>query len=167
MNTKTVLTDKEIIELGIQACAIEPGLNGYVLPIEFARSIERAIMKSLPVETSNTIRGDSYAGVYAWLGSSNITHHISELSIEDMRDPQSMLEHVAFQCIKQLERYDAMQSPEVQEMRKDAERYRWLKNQFEIMSRDMRYNQVWVLKQPIESGQTMDEACDNAMKREE
>ena len=125
MNTKTVLTDKEIIELGIQACAIEHGANGYVLPITFARSIEKAIIKSLPVQTSSTIRGDSYAGVYAWLGSSNITHHISRLSVEDARDPQSMLEHVAFQCIKQLERYDAMQSPEVQELRDALERCRF------------------------------------------
>lgn len=178
-------TRQHVLSMGRRRNGEEAMTNETILPelvgtlAELPEHIQKAIqayggacyrtaLQSLPVQTSSTIRGDSYAGVYAWLGSSNIIHHLSRMSIEDARDdPQSILEHVAFHCIKQLEQYDIMQSPEVQELRKDAERYRWLKKQFEIMSRDMRYNQVWVLKRPIGSGQTMDEACDNAMKREE
>lgn len=167
MTNETVLTDEEIITLGQQVGVIEPGENGYILPVSFARAIEQAVLQLLPAQTSNTIRGDSYAGIYIWLDSDNITQHISKSLIENARDPQSMLEYVAAKSIRQLEQYNALQSPEVQAIQKDAERYRWLKEQFRVMSMDMGGNQVWVLKQPIASGQTMDAACDAAMEKKQ
>lgn len=105
MTNETILTDEEIIAIGHQASAIEAGENGYILPIAFARAIEQAVLQSLPAQTSNTIRGDSYAGIYIWLGSANITQHISESLIENARDPQSMVECVASESVKQLGQY--------------------------------------------------------------
>lgn len=125
MNTKTVLTDEEIIMIGKQVEAIEVGENGYILPVSFARAIEQAILQSLLAQKSNTIRGDSYAGVHVWLGINNALHHIPKIVAEKARDPKSMLEGVASECIKNLEQ-TVLQSPEVQALKRDKERLDWL-----------------------------------------
>lgn len=57
MNTKTVLTDKEIIVLGIQACAIEARENGYIQPFTFARAIEQAVLQSPEVQALKHDKG--------------------------------------------------------------------------------------------------------------
>lgn len=50
MNTKTILTDEEIIAIGHQTSSIETGENGYILPIAFARAIEQAVLQSPEVQ---------------------------------------------------------------------------------------------------------------------
>lgn len=125
MTTETILTFEEIIMIGQQVEAIEPGENGYILPVTFARAIEQAILQSLLAQTSNTIRGDSYAGVHVWLGRDNALHHIPKILAEKERDPKSMLEGVASECIKNLEQL-VLESPELQALRKDKERLDWL-----------------------------------------
>lgn len=50
MNTKTVLTEAEIIAIGHQARAIESGEKGYILPIAFARAIEQAVLQSTEIQ---------------------------------------------------------------------------------------------------------------------
>lgn len=47
MTTETTLTDAEIITIGHQASGIEPGENGYILPVTFARAIEQAVLAKL------------------------------------------------------------------------------------------------------------------------
>lgn len=46
----TILTEAEIIAIGKQAGAAESGVNGYVLPIAFARAIEQAVLQSPEVQ---------------------------------------------------------------------------------------------------------------------
>lgn len=58
-----------------------------------------------------------------------------------------------------------LQSPEVQALRKDAERYKWLKKQFRIMSPDMGGNHSWVLQRPLRKGHSVDVVCDAAMEK--
>lgn len=112
MTAEKVLTDEEIITIGQQARAIEPGGNGYMPPVKFARAIEQAVLESLPVQTSSTIRGDSYAGVYIWLGSDNILQHIPKGLAQAAIDPHGMLGAVAADCIKRLKRFSELQSTE-------------------------------------------------------
>ena len=66
MTTITILTDKEIIAIGNQASAIEPGENGYILPVTFARAIERAVLQSPEIQA---LRKD--AERYRWLRDGN------------------------------------------------------------------------------------------------
>jgi|SRR5699024_10872972 len=49
MTAETVLTDEKIITIGHQARAIEPGGNGYILPVTFARALEQAVLQSVRV----------------------------------------------------------------------------------------------------------------------
>lgn len=55
MTTETVLTDAEIITIGHQARAIEPGGNGYILPVTFARAIEQAVLQSAEIQRLKAI----------------------------------------------------------------------------------------------------------------
>lgn len=126
MTTKTILTDTEIITIDQQDRVLEAGEKGYILPAAFFRAIEQAVLKSLPVQTSSTIRGDSYAGVYIWRGRDNITQHIPKRLVENESNPHGLLECVAAECVRELEQ-SVLQSPEVQALQKDAERYRRLR----------------------------------------
>lgn len=121
MTTETTLTNYQIHSI----------LHDNFLPFStqtegFARAIEQAVLQSLPVQTSSTIRGDSYAGVYIWFGSDNILQHIPKLLAENANDPQNMLDDVASECIKKLERHNVLKSPEVQALREDAALLDWL-----------------------------------------
>lgn len=127
-------------------------------------AIEQAVLESLPTQTSSTIRGDSYAGVYIWLGSANITHHIPKLLMENAKYSQNMLECVAAECMRDLEQ-TVLQSEQVQKWKQDSERYQWLKKQFRVMSLDMGGNHSWVLQRPLQKGCSIDEVCDASMER--
>lgn len=58
-----------------------------------------------------------------------------------------------------------LQSEQVQVWKRDAERYKWLKDQFRILSLDMGGKHSWALQRPIREGSTIDEVCDAAMEQ--
>lgn len=53
----------------------------------------------------------------------------------------------------------------VQAWKRDAERYRWLKKQFRIMSPNMGGNHTWVLQRPLREGHSIDAVCDASMEQ--
>lgn len=53
----------------------------------------------------------------------------------------------------------------VQAWKRDAERYRWLKKQFRVMSLDMGGNHSWILRGPLRDGCSIDAVCDASMER--
>lgn len=130
MTTEKILTDDVIhnliVDLGI-ACdyGIETTPVDNIIP--FARAIEKAVLQSLPVQTSSTIRGDSYAGVYIWCGRDNITQHIPKRLAESESNSYGLLKCVASECIRDLEQamphYD-----QVQQWKRDSERLDWLES---------------------------------------
>lgn len=124
MTTETILTDEQVRDI-IEDIAW-PNEEIFKIAVKVSRAIEQAVLQSLPVQTSSTIRGDSYAGVYVWLGNDNILQHIPKLLAENARDPQSMLDVVAAECVKKLERHNALQSPEIQAWKRDAELFKFL-----------------------------------------
>src|SRR5699024_1492601 len=169
MTTETILTNQEISDIWsstIKEWGLTPQQFEQVL--QFARAIEKAVLNLLPVQTSSTIRGDSYAGVYVWVGNENLVQHIPKVLAQTANDPQGMLGAVAAKCIQELKRFsEQLQSPEIQALRKDAERYRWLKKQFRIMSLDMGGNHTWVLQRPLREGCSIDAVCDASMEKQQ
>src|SRR5690625_598252 len=125
MTTETILTNQEISDIWLSIIK-EWGLTPqqFEQVLQFARAIEKAVLNLLPVQTSSTIRGDSYAGVYVWVGNENLVQHIPKVLAQTANDPQGMLGAVAAKCIQELKRFSELQSPEIQALRKDAERYR-------------------------------------------
>jgi len=168
MTTETILTNQEISDIWLSIIK-EWGLTPqqFEQVLQFARAIEKAVLNLLPVQTSSTIRGDSYAGVYVWVGNENIVQHIPKVLAQTANDPQGMLGAVAAKCIQELKRFSELQSPEIQALRKDAERYRWLKKQFRIMSLDMGGNHTWVLQRPLREGCSIDAVCDASMEKQQ
>src|SRR5699024_11250312 len=100
MTTETILTNQEISDIWsstIKEWGLTPQQFEQVL--QFARAIEKAVLNLLPVQTSSTIRGDSYAGVYVWVGNENLVQHITKVIAQTAKDPQRMLDAVAAKCI--------------------------------------------------------------------
>src|SRR5690625_451155 len=95
-----------------------------------------------------------------------LTNDLIESTIEDIAWPNDEV----MQFAKELSCAIAqavLQLPEIQALRKDAERYRWLKKQFRIMSLDMGGNHTWVLQRPLREGCSIDAVCDASMEKQQ
>ena len=132
MNKETILTPEQVdslLEGVLRASGSRLGNYTFQKTLDELRSairdIEQAVLQSLPVQTSSTIRGDSYAGVYIWWGRDNITQHIPKSLAENESNPHGLLKCVASECIRDLEQA-VLQSPEVQALKRDKERLDWL-----------------------------------------
>src|SRR5690625_1965305 len=178
MTTETILTNQEISDIWLSIIK-EWGLTPqqFEQVLQFARAIEKAVLNLLPVQTSSTIRGDSYAGVYVWFGNENLVQHIPKVLAQTANDPQSMLGSVAAKCIQELKRFSELQSPEVQAWKRDAERYRYIRlkmsaSNVDYLGRPMRQFHFDRLPDPLNNplkgsvGGHLDDAIDAAMEQQ-
>lgn len=89
-----------------------------------------------------------------------------EIAANELQEHFDRLPNSIFLFARAIEKA-VLQSEQVQEWKRDAERYRWLKKQFRIMSLDMGGNHTWVLQRPLREGCSIDAVCDTSMEKQQ